>query len=185
MDVFDERKKRAMEKLREALRKGEVDKPIIPLLDKINRMRDYYTSSSCSGRIMLLSEGKSKKESEKYRRWHEEVSKEEFWKAVGSYKGSNPLWLRVEPLILHVVARSIERAFEFVDLARKCGYKRVGVQRIRGAYLIEMMGSDYVSIPLGICKCSEEIVELANKKLRRNLERLKKFEEAVSTLNKP
>jgi len=43
-------------------KKGSVDKKIIPLIDKINSKDEYYTTSSCSGRIMLMADGKTKKD---------------------------------------------------------------------------------------------------------------------------
>ncbi|KAI4311995.1 hypothetical protein MLD38_036854 [Melastoma candidum] len=35
--------------------KGTIDAPIIPLLEAINRHPDYFTTSSCSGRISVFS----------------------------------------------------------------------------------------------------------------------------------
>ncbi len=44
-------------------RKGHIDKDITKILNKINSKKDYYTTSSCSGRIVLL-EMKSKRKDE-------------------------------------------------------------------------------------------------------------------------
>lgn len=37
-------------------RKGSVDEPIRELIGFINQQESYYTSSSCSGRVVLFSE---------------------------------------------------------------------------------------------------------------------------------
>ena len=42
-------------------RKGHIDKDIAKILSKINSKKDYYTTSSCSGRIVLLEKLSNKK----------------------------------------------------------------------------------------------------------------------------
>ena len=37
-------------------RKGSVDEPITELVSYINSLRDFYTTSSCSGRLVVLQE---------------------------------------------------------------------------------------------------------------------------------
>ncbi|PHJ25432.1 methyltransferase tyw3 [Cystoisospora suis] len=39
---------------RDRSRKGSVDKEILPLLNQLNALENFYTSSSCSGRVLLL-----------------------------------------------------------------------------------------------------------------------------------
>ncbi|RLF92142.1 hypothetical protein DRN82_00495, partial [Thermococci archaeon] len=51
---FERAKKEALMSLEIALRRGEVDEDIIPLLEKINSMENYFTTSSCSGRISVM-----------------------------------------------------------------------------------------------------------------------------------
>ncbi|MBW3019386.1 hypothetical protein KY329_04350, partial [Candidatus Woesearchaeota archaeon] len=50
---FDNDKKNALTKLDKST-KGSIDEPVIPILNLINSMNDYYTTSSCSGRIMIM-----------------------------------------------------------------------------------------------------------------------------------
>ena len=50
---FDNEKKNTLSKLDKST-KGSIDEPILPVLDLINDMEDYYTTSSCSGRIMIF-----------------------------------------------------------------------------------------------------------------------------------
>ena len=52
--IFFEAKKSALNKLDQAMIEKKVDSSIIPLLDIINKSDDYYTSSSCAGRIVLI-----------------------------------------------------------------------------------------------------------------------------------
>lgn len=37
-------------------RKGSVDDAIVPMVELLNSMEEYYTTSSCSGRISVFSE---------------------------------------------------------------------------------------------------------------------------------
>ena len=50
---FDNEKKLCLSK-RDKSKKRTIDKGIKPLIDLLNSMEDYYTTSSCSGRILLI-----------------------------------------------------------------------------------------------------------------------------------
>ena len=60
-DDFLQRKKEVLSKLDKSSKKSW-DKRIVGLCDKINTKKNYYTTSSCSGRVVLMldSEKKSK-----------------------------------------------------------------------------------------------------------------------------
>jgi tRNA wybutosine-synthesizing protein 3 len=176
--MFDKRKKENLRKLKEALEKQEVDPPIIPLLEIINRHRDLVTTSSCSGRILLLYRRGKKIESEKYMSWHRKITLEELKEYLPENREN--LWLRFEPFILHILARTEEIAFETAGIIRTAGVKRVGVQKARENYLIEAIGSDYISIPLFSCSCDDNIVEILNQHMERNLKRLKRLEKVLA-----
>jgi len=51
---FLENKKNALQKLDKAKIENKVDIGILPILDIINSLNEYYTTSSCFGRIVLL-----------------------------------------------------------------------------------------------------------------------------------
>ena len=42
-------------------KKGGIDEKILPLVSKINLSKDYYTTSSCAGRIILVKTAEKKK----------------------------------------------------------------------------------------------------------------------------
>ncbi len=50
---FDKRKQIQLNKKDRSI-KQQIDKEIRPLIDLINSKKDFFTTSSCSGRIMLL-----------------------------------------------------------------------------------------------------------------------------------
>ncbi len=55
MSVFDREKARVLDKA-DLSRKGSVDAPIRHLVEAINTHPHYYTTSSCSGRTVVLCE---------------------------------------------------------------------------------------------------------------------------------
>merc|ERR1712168_531768 len=59
-DVFDRQKKQTLSGIDHS-KKGSFDKPIDDLMMYINAHEDYFTTSSCSGRIIVFSEGDEKK----------------------------------------------------------------------------------------------------------------------------
>ena len=56
MELFHREKERVLRGKDDLSRKGSVDQPIIGLVDHINSLDQYYTTSSCSGRIIVFSE---------------------------------------------------------------------------------------------------------------------------------
>ncbi|MBE0517102.1 MAG: hypothetical protein IBX41_06920 [Methanophagales archaeon] len=50
MRVFEEEKKRALERLQ----RGGADEEVEELLQQINSLDEFFTTSSCSGRIALI-----------------------------------------------------------------------------------------------------------------------------------
>ncbi len=57
---FEKEKKDCLSKIDKS-KKGSIDKKIKELVDLINSLKDYYTTSSCSGRILLIKRPKSGK----------------------------------------------------------------------------------------------------------------------------
>lgn len=55
-DPFLLEKKRVLQDKVDISKKGSVDAPIVHLVQYINDQENYYTTSSCSGRILVFSE---------------------------------------------------------------------------------------------------------------------------------
>lgn len=54
----------------------------------------------------------------------------------------NILFLRLEPLILHVGCRNIEAAERLLKICRKEGFKRSGIYQTRSRIMVEIIGVD-------------------------------------------
>ncbi len=191
---FDERKKFILKKLEIALRKGEVDKPIIPLLNLINSLPNYVTTSSCAGRIVLMKipESGKKHEAEFLFKKHEPITFEEVWNALKESvkKVKESIWFRAEPVILHVDCRDLDSAIRIVRLAREAGWKRSGIFEIKSYRIMCELHSterlDTIVAKDGKILVTEEymkvLVNEANKKLKRTREKMKKFYEKLKEL---
>jgi len=172
---FEKEKKMRLSR-KDNSKKGSIDSKIKCLVSKINRKNEYYTTSSCSGRIMLLSEGKAKNEAEWLFVSHGKVSLAQI-KGVLEKAGSNIVWFRFEPMILHVCCKSLESAERLLESAKSAGFKHSGIVSIKKRVVIEIRGTDFISAPL---QCPDKrqlkiLIDEANKKMKRNDSRIKNF----------
>ncbi len=171
-------KESTLNSLEEAKADGLVDEPIIPLLSLINRHPNYVTTSSCSGRLLLLAIKEHKKDAYMYKRWHDIPSLEEVKKTVENYDDEKALWYKVEPFILHVAAKDIESAMKFAKVCKAAGLKRFGIQPIRTSrFLIELQGTGRVEIPLESCPAPnwQELISTTERLMKKNWERMNHF----------
>ena len=179
---FDYWKKKALTK-KDKSKKAKIDERIKPLLDVINKHPNFYTTSSCSGRIVLLATNDFRKP---YSKWlfvsHEKTSLTQLKEALKELP-KETVWLRQEPPILHVCCRTLEEAIKLVNTARSIGFKRSGIQSLE-KNAVEIASVETLEIPL---TKNEKLVvtedqlefflEKANKKLVQSWKRIKELEE--------
>jgi len=185
---FEEQKERAMKSLRQALAEGRVDEDIVTLLDKINALENYFTTSSCSGRIsvMEMPHFGDKVSSVWLGKWHRTVKVEEVFEAIERHE-KGQLWFLVRSPILHVGARTLEDAVKLLNLAIGLGFKYSNVKSVSNKkLLVEIRSTERMDVPLGEngeLWVSREyigrIVTIANDQVRRFKGKLKALEEAV------
>ena len=189
---FEEQKEKAMEGLRKALAEDKVDRDIITLLEKINALDNYFTTSSCSGRIsvMEMPHFGDKVNSVWLGKWHREVTIEEVLEAIGRHR-SGQLWFLVRSPILHVAARTMEDAVKLLNLAIGLGFKYSNIKSVsHKKLLVEIRSTERMDVPLGEdgeLWVSEEyvgrIIELANAQVRRFKGKLKRLEDEIEDLS--
>lgn len=131
-------------KKKDKSRKGHIDRDIKEIINEINSKNNYYTTSSCSGRIVLL-EMKSKRKNECG--WilakHDKVKFNEIKNHLKN-KIKNEIWLKQEPLILHVRCRDLESAKKLLDISRKI-FKRAGIISLsEKKIVVEIIGSERI-----------------------------------------
>lgn len=187
---FDRDKSRALHSLFRAMERGIVDPDVIPLLSVLNSHEDYFTTSSCSGRIQLAA---THLPGEKFTmvvlgKWHRPVSPDEL-RGVLSVSRHRDLWLSVQGPILHVVCRNLEAASRLLVAARKAGLKHSGLVWVKDRVVAELVSSDRVEAPLrlnGVPTVREEALEDFVRRvdgvLKRAKERLARLETTVRKL---
>ena len=181
---FEERKKQVLKKLEQGIdksRKGSIDEPIKNLVWLINSLEYYYTTSSCSGRIMLQSSAlKGKKwENEWYFVSHDLIDDVDM---IWNELNHDDVWLRMDAAILHIACKSIEDAEKMLIAARDAGFKRAGIISLKNL-IIEAISTEHIEMPLVVdgkklidVNALKIIIDEANKRLQRTHEKIKKFE---------
>ena len=181
---FRSQKEDALGKLNGAVDSGNADKGILPLLEFVNSLEDFYSTSSCSGRIVLLHDLGSKLDSSWLGKWHREVELEETLAAMKNPPASGTVRFKYESAILHLVARELVGAKNLLVITREAGYKRAGIQGLNeGRHLLEICDTGSVDVPVidgGRVLVEDSyigyLVNLANKKFRKGIEKLSLLE---------
>ncbi len=177
---FENMKKNALTKIDKS-KKGDIDERIKKVLDRINKTDNYFTTSSCSGRIVLLKKGERKNECEWLYVTHDLADKKKIWKALQKAKGN--VFLKMESLILHISCRKLSDAEKLLLLIRK-KFKRAGIISMK-KLSIELMGSDLLNLPVVEDKLlidqnySEILIDEANKKMISNWKKIEELYELL------
>jgi tRNA wybutosine-synthesizing protein 3 len=185
---FEEEKRRAKNNLHAAEKEGDLDAELMPLLSAINELPDYYTTSSCSGRVVLMQSLGGKGVDRFLAKWHRRASPGEVLAAIRPCEGT--VWFRYESPILHVMARTPEKAAEFLHACREAGFKRSGIQSLKaGRNLVEALSTERIDAPVmsdGAMAATEEYVRYlvgqAGLKYEAGRRKLERLSEAVAGL---
>jgi tRNA wybutosine-synthesizing protein 3 len=180
---FEKQKKDFLIK-KDKSKKAKIDSIIKKLINLINSLPNYYTTSSCSGRIVLLEKKSDKKQDSK---WlfvkHDKVDFREIYKVIKKIikKNKYDIWFREEPLILHVCCKSLQDAKNLLNIARGI-FKRTGIITINKKIIVEVIGTEFIDTliirdnKLLIEKdYLDVLVKEANKKLMKNYRHLKEL----------
>ena len=182
---FEMVKKMHKETFEKAAKEKKADKQMIPMCRFISKTKNYFTSSSCAGRIILLQLPKeeNKKDATFHRKWHRKVKEKELWEGIED-KTIGELWFKLDPFILHIGADSLENARNILKVMKKIGIKRGGIMVTKpGKFLIELLGTQVLAFPVkkdDKIIVNKEVMEYmlrrANEKLEKNYLLLKKLE---------
>ncbi|ETO13750.1 Met-10+ like family protein / kelch repeat-containing protein [Reticulomyxa filosa] len=176
---FVERKKKTLDNLcfdvkaeldHDKSPKGYVDEPLIPLIDCINKTEDFYTTSSCSGRITILKQELRKS---KGGNWllvsHQCITSkqvEDALSSVNQQQETNPLsrpsdasfqlTFRFEPLILHIECANLMSASQLLTLARGQGFRESGINGLSSRRIMLRISYNLrLEIPLFVGSASQ------------------------------
>jgi len=167
---------------------GKADERMIQIIDSLFAKPEYFTTSTCSGRILLiqLNEKEEKKPKAFFAKWHELPKFEEVWKALSQRSREN-LWFKQEPFVIVLGTTSLENAKNIMSICRNNGVKKCGIMACEeGKFLVEIMGTHYLSF---LVKEKNKLLvekeffkkqfETASKKLKANWKMLENLEKAL------
>ncbi|KAL0712036.1 hypothetical protein Bca4012_019014 [Brassica carinata] len=202
---FEKRKAATLASIRSSVTdkspKGYLDEPIVPLLETINHHPSYFTTSSCSGRISILSQPKpqsanpSTKKKARGGSWlyitHDPADPESVLHLLFPPEPTqiidhptSELVFRFEPLIIAVECKDVCSAQFLVATAISAGFRESGItccgegKRV----IIAIRCSIRMEVPLGDTEkvmVSREyvrfLVDVANEKMVANRKRTDGF----------
>lgn len=167
---------------------GEYDDKIRKLCEKINKKKEYYTTSSCAGRNVLIIGEKEKKSGLFLFRTHKKINLDEIQKEIkkACNKTKKIIYFKQEPCILHVACFNLDFANKLLQKAQNAGWKQKGIISLGKKIICEMRSSEKLELP--IAKNSKILVDNyflkiliteSNEKLQISWKKIKKLEKLV------
>lgn|SRR3989338_5029477 len=139
--TFENEKKTFLAKLDKS-KKGDIDTRAIPLITTINAKKDFYTTSSCSGRVYLWQGTGKKNETQWLSVSHDPIDPSFF-----QSKEPGLIWLRYEAFIMHVACRDLAKANQLLQIARTI-YKKSSILSASNKIIVELHASQFIEMPL-------------------------------------
>ncbi|MBM3247260.1 hypothetical protein FJZ17_01815 [Candidatus Pacearchaeota archaeon] len=166
---------------------GLYDPAIQKLCDKINKNPNYYTLSSCSGRVVLIKNLDKKQAGMFVFRSHSIVKLGEIKKALAnSEKNKENLLFKQETCILHVCCKTIEDAEVLLNKSREAGWKNSGIMSTSGRIVLELRSTEYLALPImlaGKLLVDEDYLKIlvieSNKRLKKTWDKIDSLEKSL------
>ena len=169
---------------------GGIDQPIKKLCDLINSSPNYFTNSSCSGRITLINDKEKKSPDVFLFRSHEKVKLNELKKGLLDAASKIPkgiIMFKQEPCLIVVSCKDKDFQWKLFSEARNNGWKKSGILSLDRKMLVELMSSENISFPVikdGEILISDEmlriVLEKANRNLTKGWEKIHKLKESFN-----
>ncbi|MEM3374772.1 MAG: tRNA wybutosine-synthesizing 3 family protein [Candidatus Woesearchaeota archaeon] len=193
--MFQNQKKIALKKAFEndKSKKGEIDKEILSTINLINSHPNFYTTSSCAGRIMLVKEGIKKNETNWLFVSHDYVKLSDIKRIIKNFENNLPkesVWFRMEAPILHICAENLDLADKLLKIANNSGFRRSAILSFKKRVIIEIFIPDKINTIFSRNKkilVSDDylkvLIKEANNKLKKARLKVKKFEYLFKNLS--
>ena len=173
-------------------KKGSIDIKIKNLVNKINSLEDFYTTSSCSGRFLLFSLPSSNKKNQVQYLFcsHKKIKYNEIIKIIDKKLPKEDVWLQIQPAILHIACKNLGQATKFLNTARDIGFRRSGIISItKNKIFLELISTE--NIEAIISKNGKLVIEEnyfkilikeGNKKLERTWKKIDKLHSKLKNM---
>ncbi|KAM9349542.1 tRNA wybutosine-synthesizing protein 3 homolog [Symphorus nematophorus] len=182
---FSQWKQQCLNKL-DLSKKGSVDEDIEHVVSLLNSCEEYFTTSSCSGRVILIDGAPETSDVQKQNCvWlfvsHQKCSSEDLMSAVD--RSSGDAVLKFEPFVLHVQCRRLDDAQLMHSVAINSGFRNSGLTVGKTGKIITAVRSTHgLEVPLsheGKLLVGQEYIcfltQIANQKMEENLRRIDRF----------
>ncbi|KAM8839726.1 tRNA wybutosine-synthesizing protein 3 homolog [Synchiropus picturatus] len=182
---FSQWKKQCLNKLDLSL-KGSVDQDIAHIVSLLNGCDEFFTTSSCSGRITIIdsipdSSGIQKQNCAWLFVSHAKCTLDDLMASLD--KSTGDAVLKFEPFVLHVQCRSLEDAQLMHSVAVESGFRNSGLTIGKTGKIITAVRCTHgLEVPLtlkGDLLVSHQYIDflchLANAKMEENFRRIDRF----------
>jgi len=185
--MWEKEKAFAIQRLKREIEAGKVDIEILDIIELINAHKNYYTTSTCSGRIQVIDiDNLSSMRGKRIINKHSEISTQE----ILPLSFNNFLFLMAEPPIFHIVAKDLEAAKKLLEISHNIGFKRTGIRDVKNErFVVEVLSTEFLKIPLGkngkLWFSNEnlnEVVKISNALLKRGKNKLEKMRSELKKL---
>ena len=178
--MWDNHKRVVLSKLDKSY-KGSIDEPVKELVGLVNSSNDFFTTSSCSGRIILINETSREKRKNKSQFLfvsHDFVQEDKSAELHSiSRTAAGHVFFKLEPLIIHIECRSMEFATRLLHVIKQQDqFKHTSIVSVTNEKLIlSIRGIVKLEIPLvydGQLLSNEEqirtYIRIANERMKEN-----------------
>ncbi len=171
-------------------KKGGIDDRILPLVTLINSKEEYYTTSSCSGRILVFSFGERKNECKWLFVSHDKVDKKSnLLNNIDLNNQTSETYFGMQGAIIHVCCKDLGCAKTLLDLGKSAGFKIGGIISIEPKIIVELRSVDFLEtiIAKGEKLLIDEnyiqvLIKEANSKLERTWKRVSKLSDEIEKI---
>jgi len=143
-------RERALRALEKAIQEEKVDEDIIDILDILNKNKNIFTTSSCSGRAVIIEVPYpgAKPGARFLGKWHKRVEKEDVYRSLESARDGFLMFM-VHPPIIHAVVRDPLIGEKLVKAALSSGFKNSGMRGIKGKIVVELRSTERMDVLIG------------------------------------
>jgi len=183
---FQDMKKKQLSKIDKSSI-GSWDSKIKGLCKKLNKKKEYYTTSSCAGRVVMIKGLDVKARDVFLFRTHEKINFDELKKAIVKVgkKYDGLVEFQQTTCIMHVACMDLKSAQSLVSKANLSGWKHSGIISAK-RNIAELHSTEKISFPImnnGKVLVDDDFLKIivgeANKKLERAWEKIERLEKLV------
>ena len=147
---FLRKRERALRAIEKANQEEKVDEDIIDILDILNKNKNIFTTSSCSGRAVIIEVPYpgAKPGARFLGKWHKRVEKEDVYRSLESARGGFLMFM-VHPPIIHAVVGDPLTGEKLVKAALSSGFKNSGMRGIKGKIVVELRSTERMDVLIG------------------------------------